>query len=178
MTDKPARLTVSGHYAGPVSRAAAAWLDAFFITTLFTLGYAGLSLLVNAFTRFTMSDDRSGPIALAAMATWAFLYVFVCLAVAGQTPGKALTGLRVVSSLGVAPSLRSLLVRTLTLPLSVLLFGIGLIMILVQREHRALHDLIARTAVVYDWGDRPAEMPGPLSDFLNRAQPAQQVQPD
>ena len=52
-----------------------------------------------------------------------------------------------------------------------LLFGIGLFMIVVQREHRSLHDLIAKTCVVYDWGDRSAEMPGPLSEFLNRAQP-------
>jgi hypothetical protein len=38
----------------------------------------------------------------------------------------------------------------------------------VQREHRALHDLIAGTAVVYDWGSRTAELPGPLSEFLAR----------
>ena len=62
-------------------------------------------------------------------------------------------------------------VRTLAFPLSVLFFGIGLLMIVVQREHRSLHDLIAKSCVVYDWGDRSAEMPGPLSDFLNRAQP-------
>ena len=175
MTDKPARRSVSGHYAGPVSRAGAAWLDGFFITTLFTIGYAGLSLLINAFFDVSLSGDKSGPVALAALAVWAFLYVFVCLAVAGKTPGKGLVGLRVVSATGAAPSVRSVFVRTLTLPLSFLLLGIGLIMIVVQREHRALHDLIAKTAVVYDWGDRPAEMPGPLSDFLNRAEP---VPPD
>ena len=40
-------------------------------------------------------------------------------------------------------------------------------MIVVQREHRSLHDLIARTCVVYDWGDRSAEMPGPLSQTFS-----------
>jgi hypothetical protein len=59
-------------------------------------------------------------------------------------------------------------VRTLALPLSLVLFGVGFLLIPVRRDHRALHDLIAGTAVVYDWGDRPAEMPGPLADFLNR----------
>jgi uncharacterized RDD family membrane protein YckC len=62
-------------------------------------------------------------------------------------------------------------VRTLALPLTVLFFGIGLVVIVVQREHRSLHDIIAKTCVVYDWGDRSAEIPGPLADFLNRAQP-------
>ena len=37
---------------------------------------------------------------------------------------------------------------------------------------RALHDLCAGTAVVYDWGDRPAELPGPLSSYLARHSPA------
>jgi uncharacterized RDD family membrane protein YckC len=36
----------------------------------------------------------------------------------------------------------------------------------VGRNRRALHDLIAGTAVVYDWGDRPAQMPAPLSSFI------------
>ena len=69
---------------------------------------------------------------------------------------------------GGAPGVRAMFIRTLALPLSVLFFGIGLLMIVVQREHRGLHDLIAKSCVVYDWGDRSAEMPGPLSDFLNR----------
>jgi hypothetical protein len=52
-------------------------------------------------------------------------------------------------------------------------------MILFRRDHRGLHDVIAATAVVYDWGDRQAEMPGPLADFLHRASgtPQQAAQP-
>jgi len=92
----------------------------------------------------------------------------VSLAITGRTAGKGVAGLRVVRADGAAPSVRALFLRTIVFPLSALLFGIGFLLIVVQREHRGLHDLIARTAVVYDWGDRPAEMPGPLSDFLNR----------
>ena len=90
----------------------------------------------------------------------------------GRTIGKALTGIRVVRADGTAPTARVVLIRTLALPLSLLVFGVGFLMIPVRRDHRALHDLIAGTAVVYDWGDRPAEMPGPLADFLNRIQSA------
>lgn len=37
-------------------------------------------------------------------------------------------------------------------------FGMALLGILVQREHRALHDLIAGTAVVYAWDARAARL--------------------
>jgi hypothetical protein len=43
-------------------------------------------------------------------------------------------------------------------PLSFLLFGLGFLGILVQRERRALHDLIAGTAVVYSWDARAARL--------------------
>jgi AcrR family transcriptional regulator len=43
-------------------------------------------------------------------------------------------------------------------PLSFLLFGLGFLGILVQREHRALHDLIAGSAVVYAWDARAARL--------------------
>ena len=42
--------------------------------------------------------------------------------------------------------------------LSFLLFCAGFLGILVQREHRALHDLIAGTAVVYAWDARAARL--------------------
>jgi len=169
------RLSVSGHYSGPVSRAAAALVDGGLIMVLYTLGYAGLNLLLSAFFGHSLSGDQSTPLAIASLAIWAFLYTFVSLAITGRTPGKGLAGLRVVSADGSAPSVRTLFVRTLVFPISALFFGIGFLLIVVQREHRALHDLIAGTAVVYDWGDRPAQMPGPLSDFLNRAQPTPPV---
>ena len=73
-----------------------------------------------------------------------------------------------VSADGSPLSVRQALVRTLAFPLSILLFGIGFLMIPFQREHRALHDLIAGTSSVDDWGERSAEMPGPLSAFLER----------
>jgi len=56
-------------------------------------------------------------------------------------------------------------------PFSFLLLGLGLVGVVIGREHRALHDLAGRSAVVLDFGDRPAELPGPLSKFLDRQQP-------
>jgi uncharacterized RDD family membrane protein YckC len=158
--------TVSGNYAGAFSRAVSGLIDIGAIIGLYTLGAAGLGVLTTVLFGFSLG--RGGVWGLVALALWAFVYVFVELLITGRTIGKALTGLRVVRADGTAPTARVVFIRTLTLPLSLLLFGIGFLMIPVRRDHRALHDLIGGTAVVYDWGDRPAEMPGPLADFLHR----------
>ena len=46
----------------------------------------------------------------------------------------------------------------LVFPLSFLFFGLGFLLILVNREHRALQDLIVDTAVVYAWDARAARL--------------------
>jgi uncharacterized RDD family membrane protein YckC len=158
--------TVSGNYAGAFSRAVSGVVDIGVIIGLYTLGVAGLDVLTRVL--FGVDLGRGGPWGVVALALWAFLYIFIGLLITGRTIGKAVTGLRVIRADGTAPTARVVLVRTLALPLSLVLFGIGLLLIPVRRDHRALHDLIAGTAVVYDWGDRTAEMPGPLADFLNR----------
>ena len=55
--------------------------------------------------------------------------------------------------------------RALLLPVS-LLTVVGLLGVVFDARQRAFHDLAAKTAVVYDWGDRPAELPAPLSRWL------------
>jgi uncharacterized RDD family membrane protein YckC len=72
--------------------------------------------------------------------------------------GAAVVGLEVVQADGSPIRPRQALVRVVAFPLSLLLFGLGFVGILVQREHRALHDLIAGTAVVYGWDARAARL--------------------
>jgi uncharacterized RDD family membrane protein YckC len=48
--------------------------------------------------------------------------------------------------------------RVLAFPLSFLLFGFGFLLILLKRDRRALHDLVAGTAVVYAWDARAAHL--------------------
>ncbi|MFC6341992.1 RDD family protein, partial [Nocardioides hankookensis] len=135
----------------------------------YTLGIAGLAFLSGIFFGSSLDDlSGRGPLAVATLAVWAWFYSFGSHAVAGRTLGKGIVGIRVVGADGSPLSVRQAFVRTLVFPLSALLFGLGFLMILVQREHRALHDLIAGTSSVYDWGERAAEMPGPLSAFLAR----------
>jgi uncharacterized RDD family membrane protein YckC len=49
-------------------------------------------------------------------------------------------------------------VRTLAFPLSFLLLGLGFLGILLRRDRRALHDVIAGTTVVYAWDAREARL--------------------
>jgi uncharacterized RDD family membrane protein YckC len=158
--------TVSGNYAGAFTRAASGAIDIGVVIGLYTLGAAGLDVLGRVL--FGLELGRGGPWGVVALALWAFVYVFIGLLITGRTIGKAVTGLRVIRADGTTPRGRVVFVRTLALPLSLVLFGVGLLLVPVRRDHRALHDLVAGTAVVYDWGDRSAEMPGPLADFLNR----------
>ena len=48
--------------------------------------------------------------------------------------------------------------RVLALPLSFLLLGFGFVLIVLRRDRRALHDLIAGSAVVYAWDARAARL--------------------
>jgi len=169
--DERTRATVSGNYAGVPTRAVSGMLDVGAVIGLYTLGVAGLSILTRVL--FGVDIGRGTPWGVIALAVWAFFYIFVGLVVTGRTIGKALTGLRVVRSDGSAPTPRVVLVRTVALPFSLLLFGIGFLLIPLRRDHRALHDLIAGTVVVYDWGDRQAAMPGPLAEFLHRSRAEQ-----
>jgi len=158
-------ITVTGHYAGAVSRAAAATLDLLAVMSVYTVGYAAARLLADAFLNVTLDGKWSGVLAAVVLGAWGFMYYFVCLAVAGRTVGMAVVGLRTLRADGSPLTVTGAFIRTLAMPLSTVLL-IGFLMIIVQRQHRALHDFIAGTVVVYDWGERSARLPGPLSDFL------------
>jgi uncharacterized RDD family membrane protein YckC len=70
----------------------------------------------------------------------------------------AVLGIRVVHADGTVLDPKRAVLRALVFPLCFLLFGLGFLGILVQHEHRALHDLIAGTAVVYSWDARAARL--------------------
>jgi uncharacterized RDD family membrane protein YckC len=66
----------------------------------------------------------------------------------GQTPGKMLLGLRVVTNDYREPTLQRALARSLCYFLSSAFLGLGFLMAAVDREKRTLHDFIAGTYVV------------------------------
>lgn len=164
------RARVSGQYAGPVSRLAAYVVDVFLITVLFGVLVAAVSYMIDLVSDVTVDTDETWWLFVAWL-VWAFLYMWVGLALAGRTVGMLLTGIKVVTRDGHPLSPRAAFVRVVALPLSFLLFGLGLVGIVVGRERRALHDVLAGSAVVYDWGDRPAELPAPLTRWIADHEP-------
>ncbi|MFP4149472.1 MAG: RDD family protein [Nitriliruptoraceae bacterium] len=164
-----ARIEVSGYYAGPLSRLLAFAGDTVAATGTFTAAAGATSWLL-AVTIGSGFDtvQRAGLLWAGALAVWNLLWWWGTVAVTGRTPVMAVVGLKVVNRSG-APvgSLRALL-RVLLLPVSLALLGLGFAIMLVDPERRALHDRIAGSSVVYDWGGRPAELPTPLSRWLER----------
>jgi uncharacterized RDD family membrane protein YckC len=149
---------LQGHYAGGVTRLAAYGVDSVTLSTLYALGASVVEYLLS--NVFGLSFDLADHVWLAAsaLAVWSFLYFAVPLAVSGRTFGSAVLGLRVLRADGRDLDPKHAVIRTLVFPLSFLLFGLGFVLILVQRERRALHDLIADTCVVYAWDARAARL--------------------
>jgi uncharacterized RDD family membrane protein YckC len=147
-----------GHYAGSVSRFLAFVLDAAVSAGLFALGLAATSLVVQVVTGHSVSWSRTNIVVAIIFVAWEFFYFGYSWAASGRSFGMAVLGVRVVRADGRALEPRQGVVRALVFPLSFLLCGLGFLGIIVQREHRALHDLIAGTAVIYAWDARAARL--------------------
>ncbi|MEX1126111.1 MAG: RDD family protein [Acidimicrobiia bacterium] len=159
----------TGRYAGPVTRLLAVMVDTLVVTAGFTLIVAVLRFLVDLLLGDSVTIPETGLWYGIGLGVWAFLYVWLSLAVFGKTAGKTVLGLRVVGADGtVALQGNRALIRTITYPLSIAILGLGLFGIVWGRERRAWHDHFAGSAVVYDWGSRAAQMPSPLADWLER----------
>ena len=151
-------VTYQSHYAGAVSRFTAYAIDLAASTAVFTLGLAAISYGVQIVTGHEVSWNRSNAVVAVLFVGWQFFYFGYSWAVGGRTFGMAVLGIRVVQADGTALEPRRGIVRALVFPLSFLLCGLGFLGILVQREHRALHDLIAGSAVIYAWDARAARL--------------------
>jgi uncharacterized RDD family membrane protein YckC len=160
------RAQISGYYAGPVSRLLAYLIDFFMSVTVFGLLAAGTVWAINTVFNFDITWNwQTGSLGLLLMALWLFLYFWIGFALNGKTIGYSVLGIKVVSSEGSPITPGHAAIRVLVLPISIISV-VGVLGIIFDRKQRALHDFAAKTAVVYDWGDRPAEMPSPLTNWL------------
>lgn len=146
------------HYAGSVSRFLAFVVDQFLIGVLFALGTWLVTAALEVVVGDTVDLTQYRWLVAGTYALWAFVYTASQLAASGRTLGKALLGLRVVEADGSELGPRRAALRTVVFPLSFVLFGAGFLVGLVRRDRRELHDLLARTAVVYDWDAATAQV--------------------
>jgi uncharacterized RDD family membrane protein YckC len=151
-------VSAQGNYAGVVSRFFAYVIDLGVSTGVFALGLAVISLAAQVVTGHTVTWHRSDIVVAVIFAAWQFLYYGYSWAASGRTFGMAVLGVRVVRADGARLEGWRGFLRALVLPLSFLFAGLGLLGILVGRRHRALHDLIAGSAVVYSWDARAARL--------------------
>lgn len=147
-----------GNYAGAVSRAIAFGVDVGLIWGLYALGVYALSLATQLLFGKSINLSKHQLAGLIVVLVWGFIYFAYQWTLGGRTLGMALFGLQAVGADGSPITGRQAVVRTLALPLSFLILPLALLMILVQRERRPLHDLIGHTAVVYAWDARAARL--------------------
>ena len=159
--------TVTGRVAGGVSRLAAYLIDALVLSISYSLTTALVVFLVSLFSGDTVDVSNHGLLWLGGYALFGFFYYWIGLSVTGRSIGKGLIGLRVVAMNGDPITPGRAAVRTIVYPFSFIL-GLGLIPIVTGKHRRALHDFAGRDQVLYDWGDRPAEMPAPLTAWVQR----------
>jgi uncharacterized RDD family membrane protein YckC len=149
---------LQGCYAGAASRLIAFGIDVLVSLSIFTLSLAAVSYALNILTSHSIKWKNHLGITITVLVVWEVLYFAYPWAASGKTPGMAMLGVRVVKADGTAAGTRNAVIRALTMPISVLFCFIGCLGILFQRERRALHDLLAGTAVVYAWDARGARL--------------------
>jgi uncharacterized RDD family membrane protein YckC len=147
-----------GHYAGAVSRLVAFGADVGASWGLFTLGAAALAFTIQLASGAKFSVNNHQLVSLIAAVVWEFLYFAYQWTLSGKTIGMAVLGIRLVKTDGSPVGARQAVIRTLTLPLSIFVFGLGFLGILTNRRRYAWHDRFAKTAVVYSWDARAARL--------------------
>jgi uncharacterized RDD family membrane protein YckC len=152
------RAGLQGKFAGFASRFAAFAVDVGVSLGVFILALAVISFTARVLTGNDIAWNRGDIWVVLAYAVWAFIYFAYSWAASGRTAGMALFGVRVVREDGTGASGRRAVVRALAFPLSFLLLGLGFVGILLGGQRRALHDVIAGTAVIYSWDARAARL--------------------
>ena len=156
------RQDVSGHYAGPVTNGLSVVGDIAAVAAVQAVIAWGALVWFGVVLDFSAGTTGR----------WLTVLLFFCVSVAwywipvalfGRTLAMAVMGVAVVTRDGGIVRWKRSLVRALVLPFSIVL-PIAFIGLLVGKERRALHDVVAGTVVVYDWGDRDAERPVTIRD--------------
>ncbi len=164
--------TLQGYYAGFASRLLAFLVDVIlvsllFVSTTWITSVTVTTLRIGSYLGITL-DAIPGATALAeiitspgfiALVTVLFIlgYHAFFLVFAGQTPGKALLGVRVVPVRGGKLRPWQAVLRYLGYYLSALPLFAGFLWILLDDQRQAWHDKLAGTVVLYAWQARPDE---------------------
>jgi uncharacterized RDD family membrane protein YckC len=151
-------LNLQGHYAGFVTRSTTLVIDIIAIVLISDIIGAAIQFVVSTLLGHQFRISELPIVPWLVFTIWAVLYCTYPVATVGKTLGMAIVGLRVVRSDGSRVGARGAVLRFVALPLSFITLGIGFLLILLRRDHRALQDLIGGTAVLYAWDARAARV--------------------
>ena len=158
MTREHSELSLQGNYAGAISRLVAFATDLGASWLVLVIFSAMITFTVRVIAGHTVHVPHYQIIAIVVAVAWGFIYFSYQWSLSGKTLGMALFGLKVVSAEGAEITSRQAVIRTITLPLSIVVFGLGLFGIVLRVDHRAWHDRFAKTCVIYDWDARSARL--------------------
>lgn len=158
VSDPGRDLALQGTYAGIVTRLTGFLIDALVVLGVFAIAGAGFDYIMSAVFGADVKLRDATWLSGLLLVGWAFFYCAYSLAAGGRTLGMAIVGLRAVNRDGGNLSGGQAMLRVLVTPLSFLVFFAGIWLILIRRDRRALHDLIAGSAVVYGWDARAARL--------------------
>jgi uncharacterized RDD family membrane protein YckC len=152
------RQHLRGHYAGFASRFIAFVFDCAISIGVFELALVAASFAASVLAGTSIHWNRGNIWVVLGFFAYEFCYYAYFWTASGKTPGMMLLGVQVIGEEGGHAGTRRGLIRTLAFPLSFIPAGLGFAGILLGRDRRALHDVIAGTAVVYCWDAREARL--------------------
>jgi uncharacterized RDD family membrane protein YckC len=135
-------------FAGVVTRATALAVDVALANIVVLVG-AGVVRLFASLVGELRPERLADVLAAGAWSAAVALYFVWFWATVGQTPGMRLLGIRVLRSDGAPPSFPRALLRFAGLLLCIVPLFAGFLPVLFDRRRRGLHDMLARTEVVY-----------------------------
>jgi len=138
----PEGIELNLRLAGPVPRACAWAIDLVLRLTIFLTA----SMILSPLREFGM-----GFVLLTAFLLEWFYPALFEVYMSGATPGKKMMGLRVVNDDGTPVQLAAAVIRNLLRAVDFLpvLYGAGLLSMLINRDFKRLGDIVAQTVVVY-----------------------------
>jgi uncharacterized RDD family membrane protein YckC len=151
-------LRLQGHYAGFFSRLGGFVVDLLLIVLIFDVVTSAIQFVISTLIGHTTRLNQLPVLPWLIFTLWALAYLIYPVGAVGKTAGMSLVGLRIVKPDGSSVGTREAVIRLIALPLSFIILCYGFVMILVHADHRALHDRIGGTAVVYDWDARAARV--------------------
>jgi uncharacterized RDD family membrane protein YckC len=153
--DTPEQIALELPLAGVGSRFLAILIDTLIQTALYLVtGIVFLLILPAGFSMFTFLPRLIGPamaIFIGFAVYWGYFAIFESLW-KGQTPGKRLTGIRVIKESGRPINAFEAIGRNLMRAVDALpgIYGVGLVCMMCNRQSRRLGDYVAGTVVVHE----------------------------